>query len=198
MSDKSNTGYLRHDNPSTNTTARQSLNTILETSPLSQTRIAPDERGVVVGVAPPPSPLNAALDAVAVVPVAPLLADLPKLSGTPVGGATSFVVPVAVVPFGPVAVGVAPEATGVTVGTLSVTPFSAQFCAKSVPKQIRRGRGRISITSKRRGGRTDENGEKKTQPNSNPWLSGSSSGNTETAHSMQSCSAFMFGLVQAH
>ena len=150
----------------------------------------------MVGVAPPPSPLNAALDAVTVVPVAPLLADLPKLSGTPVGGATSFVVPVAVVPFGLVTVGVAPEATGVTVGTLSVTPFSAQFCAKSVPKQIRR-RGRISITSKRHGEERMKMG-KKTQPNSNPWLSGSSSGNTETAHSMQSCNAFMFELVQAH
>ena len=148
LSDKSNTGYLRHDNPSTNTTARQSPNTIPETSPLSQTRIAPDGRGVVVGVAPPPSPLNAALDAVTAVPVALLLADLPKLSGTPVGGATSFVVPVAVVPFGLVAVGVAPEATGVTVGTLSVTPFSAQFCAKSVPNQTG---GRISIMSKRHG-----------------------------------------------
>jgi len=142
LSDKSNRAYLtnqipgnlRHDNPSTNTTARQRLNTILKTSALSQTRITPDVLGLVVGVAPPPPLLNAVLDAAAAVPVVPLLADLPKLSGTPVGGGTSSVVGVPVEFLGPVGVGVAPEATAVTVGTLSVIPSCAQLCAKSVPK----------------------------------------------------------------
>jgi len=113
---------------------------------LSQTPIAPDGLGVVVGVAPPPSLLNAGFDAVTavLVLVVPLLADPPKLNGTPVGGGVaSFVVGVVVEPLGPVGVGVAPEAA-VTVGTSSVIPLSAQFCAKSVPKQIRRG---MSITS---------------------------------------------------
>src|SRR5260221_14306881 len=95
LADKSNTRLSpsRHDNSSTNTTVRQRLNTILKTSTLSQTPIAPDGIGVAVGVAPPPSLLNAGFDAVTavLVLVVPPLADLPKLSGTPVGGGASFV-----------------------------------------------------------------------------------------------------------
>ena len=117
-------------------------------------------------MAPPPPLLNAVLDAAAAVPVVPLLADLPKLSGTPVGGGTSFVVGVPVVFLGPVGVGVAPEATAVTVGTLSVIPSSAQLCAKSVPKQIRRG-DRISFYVEMSCGRMGKK-IKNTQPNSNP------------------------------
>ena len=110
-------------------------------------------------MAPPPSPPNAGLDAATAVPAVPLPAGLPKLSGTPVGGAPLFVVAVPVGPFGLVGVGLALEASAVTVGTVSVTPFSAQFCAKSVPKQIRRGQNKYHVEMSR--GRTNEGGKKK-------------------------------------
>jgi hypothetical protein len=151
---------------------------MLKTPALSQTPIAPDR--AAVGEAPPPLKLDVLVgfDVVTAVPVVPLLlADLPlpRLSGTPVGGAASVVVGVAVEPFGPVGAGpttvgvrVAPEAS-VTVGTLSVIPLCAQFCAKPVPMQNQTGdqdKNRVDRSTSR-AERRDEGGRTKPENENN-------------------------------